>query len=125
MQQRKASEARLYGAKWQKAREDWLAEHPLCEDHLQRGHVVPATVVDHKIPHRGDLKLFWDRKNWQSLCKCCHDSHKQRLEKSGTVAGCDLAGIPIDPNHPWRGGREKLRNPRTLDRPLPSFRSAA
>jgi 5-methylcytosine-specific restriction protein A len=32
-----------------------------------------ATVVDHKIPHKGDMKLFWDRSNWQSLCKCHHD----------------------------------------------------
>lgn len=21
----------------------------------------------------GDSKLFWDRTNWQSLCKPCHD----------------------------------------------------
>ncbi|MGI6721758.1 MAG: HNH endonuclease [Anaerovoracaceae bacterium] len=26
------------------------------------------------VPHRGDQKLFWDRSNWQSLCKSCHDS---------------------------------------------------
>ena len=29
--------------------------------------------VDHIIPHRGDQKLFWDRNNWQALCKPCHD----------------------------------------------------
>ena len=31
------------------------------------------TVVDHIRPHRGDPVLFWDEKNWQSLCKSCHD----------------------------------------------------
>ena len=32
-------------------------------------------VIDHIIPHRGDPILFWDRSNWQPLCKDCHD-HK-------------------------------------------------
>ena len=27
----------------------------------------------HIRPHRGDPVLFWDEKNWQSLCKPCHD----------------------------------------------------
>lgn len=45
--------------------------------------------------------LFWDKTNWQALCKRCHDSYKQRLEKSGTVAGCDTSGMPLDPNHHW------------------------
>lgn len=59
-------------------------------------------LVDHIDPHRGDMKKFWDSANWQSLCKTCHDSIKQRLEKSGIVEGCDVNGIPLDPNHPWR-----------------------
>jgi len=41
-----------------------------CE---RKGHVIPATVVDHIIPHRGDETLFWDESNWQALCKKCHD----------------------------------------------------
>lgn len=68
---------------------------------MKRRMYVPATVVDHKIPHRNDMELFWDRDNWQGLCKCCHDSEKQRLEKSGTIAGADENGIPIDPAHHW------------------------
>ena len=35
--------------------------------------ITPATVVDHVIPHRGNKQLFWDEKNWQPLCKSCHD----------------------------------------------------
>ena len=31
-------------------------------------------ALDHIIPHRGDRRLFWDRNNWQALCKSCHDS---------------------------------------------------
>ena len=99
---RKSSSERGYGHKWRKAREDFLSKNPLCVDHKCLGRVVVATVVDHIVPHNGDQKLFWDRKNWQPLCKVCHDSHKQRLEKSGAVVGCDARGFPIDSNHHWR-----------------------
>jgi len=98
---RKSSSQRGYGYKWQKAREGYLKNHPLCVDHEARGQVVAATVVDHIVPHRGDMTLFWDKSNWQSLCSHCHDSHKQRLEKSGIDTGCDTGGIPLDKNHHW------------------------
>lgn len=104
MGQRESSAKRGYGSRWQKARVTWLREHPLCADHLKRGQCVPAEVVDHIVPHRGDTKLFWDKDNWQSLCETCHDSHKQAEERSGIIKGCDLSGLPIDPKHPWRGG---------------------
>lgn len=90
-----------YTYKWQQASKAYLKKHPLCVRHEEEGRAISATVVDHKIPHRNDMKLFWDRNNWQGLCKPCHDSYKQRLEKSGTVTGCNEAGIPIDPNHHW------------------------
>lgn len=99
---RKSAAERGYGYKWRKAREDFLSKNPLCVDHKCLGRVVVATVVDHIVPHNGDQKLFWDRKNWQPLCKVCHDSHKQRLEKSGAVVGCESSGFPIDLNHHWR-----------------------
>jgi hypothetical protein len=60
-----------------------------------------ATVVDHRIPHNGDLALFWDENNWQAMAKECHDSYKQSLEKSGYIKGADHSGMPIDPAHPW------------------------
>jgi 5-methylcytosine-specific restriction endonuclease McrA len=104
MDQRESSAKRGYGSRWQKARVTWLREHPLCADHLKRGQYVPAEVVDHITPHRGDMKLFWDRKNWQSLCKRCHDAAKQAEESGGVIRGCDVSGLPIDPNHHWRVG---------------------
>lgn len=64
---------RGYGAKWRKARIRWLQEHPLCVTCDAEGRVVAATVVDHIVPHKGDQRLFWDRRNWQSLCKYHHD----------------------------------------------------
>ncbi|MBY0474205.1 MAG: HNH endonuclease [Nitrosomonas sp.] len=98
---RESSAKRGYGYKWQQAREGFLKKHPLCVDHESRGQVVAAKIVDHIVPHRGDMKLFWDRSNWQSLCKTCHDSHKQRIEKSGVDAGCNTNGMPIGKNHHW------------------------
>lgn len=107
VEQRRSAAQRGYGYKWQQARVTWLNEHPLCADHLRRGLVAAATVVDHIVPHRGDLSLFWDRKNWQSLCADCHDIHKQRAEH-GHVSGCDVGGVPLDAAHHWnlpRGGK--------------------
>ena len=70
---RASSSKRGYNRQWQKARARYLKAHPLCIQCLKEGHAVTATVVDHIRPHRGDPVLFWDEKNWQSLCKPCHD----------------------------------------------------
>ena len=40
-------------------------------------------VADHRRPHRGDERLFWDERNLQCLCKPCHDGTKQRQERRG------------------------------------------
>jgi 5-methylcytosine-specific restriction enzyme A len=53
-----------------------------------------AEVVDHIIPHKGDINLFWDTKNWQALCKWHHDSVKQREEKGKEVRAIGLDGMP-------------------------------
>ena len=95
------AKGRLYGHRWRKERGEYLRLNPLCAMCSQLGRVVVATVVDHKVPHRMDLNLFWDQTNWQSLCKLCHDAHKQRLEKSGVLNGCGLSGLPLDPLHHW------------------------
>ena len=40
-------------------------------------------VADHRQPHRGDERLFWDPANLQTLCADpCHNKHKQRQEAS-------------------------------------------
>ena len=70
---RDSASVRGYDAKWRKARDLFLKRHPLCAECMRKGKITPATVVDHKIPHRGDKRLFWDMSNWQPLCKGCHD----------------------------------------------------
>lgn len=77
---KQSSTQRGYGYKWQKAREGYLAKHPLCVYCQREGLVTVATVVDHIRPHRGDMALFWDPTNWQSLCSTHHSSQKQREE---------------------------------------------
>lgn len=85
---KETSAQRGYGYKWQKAREGWLRAHPKCVMCDEKGILTAATVVDHKTPHRGDQDLFWNRDNWQSLCKACHDGEKRRQEnQSGDAYG--------------------------------------
>lgn len=99
---RSNSSRRGYGSRWQRARAAYLAQHPLCVMCERSGRITPADVVDHVVPHRGDQTLFWATGNWQPLCRRCHDSVKQRIEKSGREAGCDADGMPTDPAHHWR-----------------------
>lgn len=70
---RESAYRRGYGHKWRAVRAQFLRRNPLCVECLKRGKIAPATVVDHIIPHRGDEKLFWEERNWQALCKVCHD----------------------------------------------------
>lgn len=77
----RSASKRGYGRKWQRESKAHLREHPLCVECLKQGKYTQATVVDHVVPHRGDSKLFWDRSNWRSLCKRCHD-RKTRREDS-------------------------------------------
>jgi 5-methylcytosine-specific restriction enzyme A len=95
----------MYDARWRVYRKQFLIDHPLCERHLKLGFRVASYIVDHIKPHRGDEKVFWDTSNHQALCKQCHDSYKQRYEKSGKIAGCSALGIPTDPNHHWNKDR--------------------
>lgn len=92
-----------YGRKWRTARGQFLAKHPLCIMCERARRDTIATIVDHIIPHGGDLKLFWDRKNWQPLCQPHHDSTKRAQERGGaeTAGGVDLDGRPTDPGHLW------------------------
>lgn len=90
----------LYDRRWQKRRAEQLRKHPLCALCMKvHGRVVPATVADHIRPHRGNRELF--EGPLQSLCKHCHDSYKQELEKTGHFKGSDLNGMPLDPYHSW------------------------
>ena len=70
---RENAAARGYDGRWKSARCAYLQRNPLCAECRRAGKLTPATVVDHIVPHRGDMRLFWDKTNWQPLCKDCHD----------------------------------------------------
>ena len=82
--------------RWGHFRRQQLAEKPLCE---RCGEV--ANVADHRVPHKGDERLFFDPRNLTSLCKRCHDSWKAKKENGRIDTACGEDGRPTDPNHPW------------------------
>ncbi|MFV1442194.1 MULTISPECIES: HNH endonuclease signature motif containing protein [unclassified Phaeobacter] len=74
--------------RWRAASKAFLRQFPLCRDCGELGVIEPATDVDHIEPHKGDRKLFWDRKNWQSLCHRCHSRKTAReVFHGGGVSG--------------------------------------
>jgi len=81
---RGSSTQRGYDRKWRKARVRYLRKHPLCVECQAKGRVVAATEVDHVRPPKGDLVLFWDENNWQSLC---HYHHSVKTAKEDGAFG--------------------------------------
>lgn len=79
---RGTSTERGYGYKWQKARARFLQANPLCVKCQSQGRVKAASDVDHIMPHRGDMTLFWQPSNWQALCHS-HHSEKTATEDGG------------------------------------------
>ncbi|HEY5551214.1 MAG TPA: HNH endonuclease signature motif containing protein [Opitutaceae bacterium] len=76
--ERGSAASRGYGARWRKASAAYLAQHPYCVACRGQGLMVEAAVVDHRIPHRGDLALFWAESNWQSICAPHHNAKSAR-----------------------------------------------
>lgn len=60
-----------------------------------------AAVCDHIKAHKGDTELFFNPDNLQTLCKRCHDSTKQQMEKVGYDKRIGIDGWPVDANHPF------------------------
>ncbi len=94
---------------WQDGRREFLELHPLCQPCEQQRRTALATVVNHRIPHRGDAVLFWDRTNWQAVCKPCHDGPIQKAEGIGFSPAVDAGGWPTDPKHPSNRPRPSRR----------------
>ncbi len=82
-EQRKNFRERGYGTDWDKARAVFISYQPLCAECKRNGLVVAGYAVDHIIPHRGDMEIFWDQDNWQTLCRSCH-ARKSASERKAT-----------------------------------------
>ena len=105
--ERPSARQRGYTVRWEKAARRFLKRHPTC---AQFGKDVKcaglAKHVDHIKPHDGDLRLFWDRRNWQRLCQPCHN-RKTTKERSGRQPMLyDQHGMPMSPDHHWNKERE-------------------
>lgn len=72
-QERPTANERGYNYEWRVASKAFLRRNPLCHTCLVRGRLVPATVVDHLVPHLMDHDRFWNESNWRAKCKRCHD----------------------------------------------------
>lgn len=81
---------------WQRLRHAQLSMQPLCEFCLLTEDITEAEVVDHRRAHKGDLDLFHDPNNLQSLCKHHHDSAKQMMDRGKKVAITGVDGYPIE-----------------------------
>jgi 5-methylcytosine-specific restriction enzyme A len=95
---------RLYDSRrWRAAAKYFLfqEENQLCKICLSFGRETLATIVDHIIPHKGNIDLFWSSDNWQGLCPHCHSSIKKQIEAGKQIQGATVSGIPINPNKHW------------------------
>ena len=77
---RKHAAARGYDYRWQKFREQYLAQHPLCVDCSSEGMVGAARHIHHieKLRDRPDLK--YEATNLMPLCEHHHDKRTARGE---------------------------------------------
>jgi hypothetical protein len=86
---------------WRKVVAQQLSSTPYCEWCFSADKVyVPAEICHHSTPHRGDVYLFYNN-IFVSLCKTCHDSEAQQIEKIGYSTRVGVDGLPIDLNHPF------------------------
>jgi len=75
---RKNKNERGYTYRWDKASIQYRKENSLCVSCEANSIVKESEVVDHIVPHKGDMELFWNIDNWQALCKKCHDQKTAR-----------------------------------------------
>jgi len=113
MRQWRTPEAEAYRKLYQTKRWKHLREVALLRDlftcqrcgcHLKRGRTHPQSAVVHHIKaHKGDLELFYDSGNLQSVCWTCHSGAIQSEEARGYSTEIGQDGWPVDANHPGVG----------------------
>jgi len=77
---RPSARERGYDNKWERVSKAFLAlpENRFCAC----GCGKPADMVDHKVAHKADKRLFWNRSNWQPMNRRCN-SRKAVLTEGG------------------------------------------
>lgn len=101
VERRGTSASRGYGHAWRKARAGYLLKHPLCVCCLANGCVTAAEMVDHVVPHEGDMAIFWRSEDWQSLCNDCNQRIKQPIELRYKAGRATVAELRLNRRLPW------------------------
>lgn len=69
---------RGYDSKWRRESKAFLAlpgnQRCAC------GCGQAADMVDHRTAHKGDMRLFWDRSNWQPMNRRCNSRKAVAIE---------------------------------------------
>lgn len=105
----RTAQERGYTYRWAQVSTAHLAVYRLCGDRADgtldgfrgvchaRGLLTPAEVTDHIQPHKGDPALFWDPRNWQSLCRRCNTIKALQFEGFRRGARADEAIASLTP----------------------------
>ncbi len=102
---RPSASERGYGTDWRKLRAKLMPPGTRC-----RLCDAPAKHLDHIVPRSAGGTD--NPSNLQPLC-ASHHSMKTASQDGGfgnrkgkrPVKGCDVTGRPLDPDHPWNGGK--------------------
>lgn len=73
METRQRSADEYHTARWTRESRAFRQANPICRRCESKGIIKATEVTDHIIPPEvyGD---FWDKKNWQPLCRTCNIS---------------------------------------------------
>ncbi|MDB5409296.1 MAG: endonuclease [Rhodospirillales bacterium] len=85
----------MQSGEWRSARKAFLARHRFC---IECGE--PATVVDHRDPHKGEAAVFWDRSRWQPMCASCHGRKTAVHDGGSGMQGAEGEG-GLEPAPNW------------------------
>jgi len=79
------SRARGYDSAWDRLRNWFLKQYPLCVDCQGYGIIRPAVVVHHIVSVEDDPSKRLDMDNLMPLCRDCHEIRHQRKRGKGPV----------------------------------------
>jgi 5-methylcytosine-specific restriction enzyme A len=88
---RPSARQRGYDTRWQRASADFLARPENKHCACGCGHL--ADMVDHKRAHKGDMRLFWDRANWQPMNQRCNS--RKAASREGGFGNPERAGMAM------------------------------
>lgn len=102
MPYRSPRDGRINGGALTRLRAAHFKERPLCVRCWAQGRTSAATQLDHIISlEDGGPDTMDPFENRQGLCYVCHLAKTAEDRGYITGKGCDSAGLPTDPRHPW------------------------